>query len=68
MYTSIYDLENKFKFLNLQSDVESGMRNKMNGTFLVTRTRNIQRGQGLIEQPWLDFGKPQEETKLFMTK
>lgn len=58
----------KLTFYISQSDVESGTRNKMNGTFLVTKTRNIQQGQGLIERPWLDFGKPREETNLFMTK
>lgn len=52
----------------LQSNVESDMKSKMNGIFLVTRTKNIQRGQELIERPWLDFGKPREETKLFTTK
>lgn len=51
MYTSIYDLIYELTFYILQSDVGSGMRNRMNGTFLVTKTRSIQQGQGLIERP-----------------
>lgn len=41
------------------------MKNKMSGTFSVTRTGNIQPEQGQIEPQQLDSGRQQEETKLF---
>jgi len=44
------------------------MKSRTSGISLATRIRSIQRGQGLIEQPWLAFGRRPGETSQFMTK
>jgi len=55
-------------FNDVQKDAGSDMKSRTSGISLATRIRSIQRGQGLIEQPWLAFGRRPGETSQFMTK
>lgn len=66
-------ISNKFFFLKkhcsfVQIDVNLDMKNKMSGIFSATRIGNIQQEQEQIEPQQLDFGRQQEETKLFYQK
>ncbi|KAH0664138.1 hypothetical protein KY284_029069 [Solanum tuberosum] len=45
---------------------EWGQKNKVIGTFLATKTRNIQQEQEQIEQQQQDFGRQQEGTRLYI--
>lgn len=53
---------------NGQRDAGSGMKSKMSGISSATRIRSIQQGRGLIEQPWLGFGRRQAGTRQCMTR
>ena len=53
---------------DVQKDAGSDMKSRMSGTSLATRTRSIRQGQGLIEQPWLAFGRLPGEARQCMTK
>ena len=41
------------------------MKSRVIGTSLAIKTRSIPQGLEPIEQPKQDFGKPQEETRLY---
>lgn len=51
----------------LQRDVGLDQLRRTSGTFSVTRTGSIQRGQGRIGQPMQGFGKQREGTSALGT-